>query len=619
MNSPEARPGCRALAVVLTILVAIVSSTQVVLATAQVSPEEHASHHPDQADPATPVAPDGDAATSGGMGGMGEMMKGGGHMTGDAGEPADYALYPTLMRLPDLPIEQRAEIESRAHGRMKAGISLLAGGLDDLIRATPTADFRAMQQSTDRMREGLAIFESGLAAHHALAEGQVPRNVALRWFKSEMDLLDERPGDSTEGVFGLSWFHFSMMLALVVFACAVSGMYFHKMKRASLLLERLAETGQAAPAGPLVEGSVSSRPESGSEQSARELSRRWKGKLRVAAIFKETADVRTIRLAAPEGGALPFTFDPGQFLTVSVDIVGTVVKRPYTIASSPTRGHYCELSVGRVESGTVSRHLCDRVAVGDELDISAASGRFVFKGTESDSIVLIGGGVGITPLMSVIRYLTDTGWMGEVILLLSIRTPRHYIFRRELEFLCRRHPNLRVVPTVTRKGARWSGLTGRIDRDLLESSISHLNDRRIHICGPGPMMTAIEALLGEMGVAPGQIMTESFGKANSTEHGTARGNRGREPAAPVSPTITFQSSDRSAPLPEDKTILDVADDLGIEIDNSCREGTCGTCVVRLVSGVVTMACEDGLDPKEKAAGMVLACQARSTTDVTVDA
>jgi ferredoxin len=87
----------------------------------------------------------------------------------------------------------------------------------------------------------------------------------------------------------------------------------------------------------------------------------------------------------------------------------------------------------------------------------------------------------------------------------------------------------------------------------------------------------------------------------------------------VLPTVAFSVSDKSASLPPDKTILDVADDIGVEIDNSCRVGTCGTCRVKLLSGQVSMAVEDGLEPGDREKGIILACQAKATGNVVVEA
>ena len=133
----------------------------------------------------------------------------------------------------------------------------------------------------------------------------------------------------------------------------------------------------------------------------------WSGQLRVARVFDETPEVRTFRLVPTAGTRLPFDFLPGQYLNLSLMVDGKKVNRSYTIASSPTRVGYCEMTVKREERGVASRHLHDAVREGSLLDVSAPAGRFTFTGTEAESIVLIAGGVGITPLMAKIRYLTD--------------------------------------------------------------------------------------------------------------------------------------------------------------------------------------------------------------------
>ncbi|NNM28225.1 MAG: oxidoreductase, partial [Akkermansiaceae bacterium] len=216
---------------------------------AQVSKEEHLKHHPELAkdgkgDEATKEEGKGPGGMMGGMmGDMGKMME-------QMGAPKDRELYPELMRLPDLPPEKRAEVQAKAHERMKSGAALLATGVKELSDAAPGDDFAAMQTATHKVREGLAEFDSGLAAHRALAEGGEPRNVALQWFRKEMNLaggadFPTRP----QGVFGMSTFHFFSMALLIAFAVAMFVMYFFKMRRASGLLEQLAsDAGKASSA-----------------------------------------------------------------------------------------------------------------------------------------------------------------------------------------------------------------------------------------------------------------------------------------------------------------------------------------------------------------------------------
>jgi len=570
-------------------------------------------------------------------GGMGQMMQ-------QMGVPKPTELYPTLMSLPDLPLEKRREIQAQAHERMKSGAALMSDGLEKLSRAAPTDDFSAMQEATATVREGLAQFESGLAAHRALAEGKAPRNVALQWFKREMNLLGPPNATAKTGTPG--WFHFFIMVLLGTFAAAMIWMYFLKMRRAAALLERLSSAeGVAAAAGPPKQpapAGTASAPAPSSPTSpvsppgppppaaadpaspapvrvpASGKPAKWSGALRVARIFQETPDVKTFRMVNPQGGEIPFTYRPGQYLTLTVSPEGKEVKRSYTIASAPTQRDYVEITVKREEHGLVSRYLHDKLREGDELKVSAPSGRFTFDGTEHDSIVLIGGGVGITPMMSVIRYLTDRAWPGEIFLLYSTRTSREFIFREELEYLQRRHPNLNVVATMTRSaGTVWMGLKGRFNKELIAGAVPDIASRRVHICGPPGMMEAIKAMLLELGVPPEQVKTEAFGTAKRQPKPPPAPGAEKAPAAAA--TVTFAKSGKSAPLAPDVTVLEAAEAVGVEIDNSCRSGTCGSCKVKLLSGTVTMEVEDALEPEDKAQNIILACQAKSSGDVSVEA
>ncbi|MBY0514187.1 MAG: 2Fe-2S iron-sulfur cluster binding domain-containing protein [Gemmataceae bacterium] len=616
MNPARSRAWCP---FCLAVLAACVGLALALPARGQVSKEEHEKHHPAKDKAGQPQG------KKGGMEGMGGMMEGMGGMHGKA-PPKE--LYPSLMSLPDLPPEKREEVRQQAQERMRSGTALMSEGLDQLSQAAEREDYAAMQQATARVREGLAQFESGLAAQRALAEGRAPRDVALQWFKQEMNLLPPAGAESHRGVLGLSWFHFVVMVLLIGFAAAMLWMYFHKMRRASQLLQDL--TGGAAPApttGAVASAGRHAAPPvpttDGSLAPAKPA--KWSGKLRVARIFQETPDVKTFRLMNPLGGVLPFAYLPGQFLTVTVAPDGKPVRRGYTIASSPTQHDHAEITVKHEEGGVVSGFLHARVQEGDLLDFSGPSGSFTFSGRECKCILLIGGGVGITPLMSVLRYLTDRSWPGDIFLIYSCHSPRDIIFREELEYLQRRHPNLRVVVTVSNAdGTDWKGPTGRITKELIAQSVPDVASRYVHICGPVPLMEAARKMLAELGVPKERVKTEAFGpalgKPMPTRPTAAPPVGADEKAARVAlPTVNFSQSDKSAPLPPDKPILDVADEIGVEIDNSCRVGTCGLCRVKLLSGQVTMAVEDGLEPGDKESNIILACQAKSTGNVEVEA
>jgi ferredoxin-NADP reductase len=375
----------------------------------------------------------------------------------------------------------------------------------------------------------------------------------------------------------------------------------------------------------------------------------WSGQLRVARVFQETPDVRTFRLVSTAGRRLPFDFLPGQYLNVSFVIAGKKVNRSYTIASPPTRIGSCELTVKREPMGTSSRHLHDRVDAGTLIDVYAPAGRFTFTGAEADSLVMIAGGVGITPLMAKIRYLTDIGWTGHIYLVFSVKTERDIIFRDELDYLRSRFPNLHVTVTLTRaEGSSGGWERGRISPELLNRVVPQISTRRVHLCGPTEMTERTRQMLLDLGVPAESIKLESFtspARAALVSGGVVSGgvvnDKTRSLATHYSPltthqsptqtsvpavtavngaaTLTFARSRKSLPISAKKTVLEAAEDLGVSISYDCRSGICGQCKIKLLAGHVAMETQDALTPIDRANNLILSCQARCIDQVAVEA
>ena len=376
---------------------------------------------------------------------------------------------------------------------------------------------------------------------------------------------------------------------------------------------------------------TSKRPPQPAPAAAATPPRLWSGALRVVSIVEETPDVRTFRFADPLGQPLPFKHQPGQYLVLSLEIDGKKVKRTYTIASSPVQSDYCEITVKREHVGYGSRHVHETFREGQVVNVSAPAGRFTFNGTESASIVLIAAGVGITPLMSILRTLTAQQWKGDIHFVYSAKTPRDIIFRRELEDLQKRFPNLRLHVTLTRADEKeWAGKKGRITAELLKQIVPDLARHLVYICGPASMMEPTIQLLRELGVPKEQIKSEAFISAKRAETApvglalAAVPDRGDISASiPLTddsgePVLTFARSMKSAPLSPDKTLLEIAEDAGLTPDFECRSGICGRCKTRLLAGSVTMEVQDALDDADKAQNIILLCQAKATESVAID-
>ena len=363
----------------------------------------------------------------------------------------------------------------------------------------------------------------------------------------------------------------------------------------------------------------SAPPGGANAATASPMAANWRGYLRVGSIVPETPNVKTFRLVPSSGeGVLPFTFVPGQFLNVAFSIGGARMNRSYSISSSPTHREYVDLTVKREPRGAVSRHIVDLLNVGDRIEAGGPVGRFTFDGTEADSIVLLSGGVGITPMVSISRYLTERSWPGDIFFIYACRTPADYILGNEVAALQRANPKLHVAVTMTRpEGTDWKGPRGHLTKEFLTRAVPDLASRRVHLCGPPTMMDETKALLAELGVPPERLKTEAFGATKPAP--VAAGTSVKPTAAAAGPKVAFSTNNKSAKIHVGQTVLELSEELGIGIENSCRVGTCGICKVKMTSGEVTMEVEDSLTPEDKTSGIILACQAKPKGDIAVEA
>jgi len=334
-------------------------------------------------------------------------------------------------------------------------------------------------------------------------------------------------------------------------------------------------------------------------------------RLQLARIDVETHDTKTLRflVAAPDR----LSARPGQFLTFQWQIDGKVVPRSYSICSSPTQSAYVEITPKRVPDGHVSAFLNDRAAVGLEVEARGPFGQFYFDEGRHQRIVLLAGGSGITPMMSMLRYIDDRCLRTAVTLIYSVRTRRDVVFEPELTRLRRRLREFRLIVVLSQPDAGWNGPRGRVNRDLIATRVDDLGSSTIFLCGPPAFMESMEGLLTSLAVRPECINRESFGYTRTI------GGAVLEAAPPVQGTVAFARSGKVCDVPPGKTLLEVAEMHGVGIPAGCRQGRCGTCITKLLQGDVQMDSEDGLAAGEKAEGYILMCVARPRGHVEVEA
>ncbi len=223
----------------------------------------------------------------------------------------------------------------------------------------------------------------------------------------------------------------------------------------------------------------------------------------VKQIVRRTPDIISIRFDRPDG----FDFIPGQYMFITLNIGEEDAVKHFTISSSPTEPEYLEIT--KKLTGHDFANALAALKVGDRVQINGPFGDFAFKG-EYEKIALLSGGIGITPLRSMVRYSTDRKLRTMITLLYSNRSEDDIAFREEFEEMQKQNRNLKVVHTITRPGEKWKGLTGRISREMIQKEIQDYMERIFYISGPQKMVDDMVATLVEMKIPEDQIKQEYF-------------------------------------------------------------------------------------------------------------
>ncbi len=231
--------------------------------------------------------------------------------------------------------------------------------------------------------------------------------------------------------------------------------------------------------------------------------------LTVAEIRDETPDVRTFRLDNRDG-RIPHAH-PGTFLHVCAPIDGVETWRSFTVASSPADSSFLELTIKRNPCGQVTNHLFETVRAGGALTVRGTQGGFYFDpDRHPEPLVLVSAGSGITPVMSIARFLAETDPRHPCIFVHGARTADDIIFRAECQRLHDTLPFFAYHVSLSRPGPRWEGGRGRLDGAAVAALVADLQRSRYFLCGPSTFMDAIDAWLRQQGVPAERVHTEQF-------------------------------------------------------------------------------------------------------------
>ena len=301
------------------------------------------------------------------------------------------------------------------------------------------------------------------------------------------------------------------------------------------------------------------------------------------------------------------------------------ITRCYSLSDRPDREYY-RVTIKRVPApadhpevgpGLASNHFHDYVREGSVLRVKAPSGRFFIDPNPDMPVVLIAGGIGITPLMSMLRWCVAAQPQRTVHLYYGVRNSREHAFKSLLEELAASHPALRLNVVYSRPAASDARghdyqHDGHVDIELLRRTLPH-GRHQFYLCGPPAMMQMLVPALSEWRVGTEDIHYEAFGPATVR---WAEAIQAPATAAESMP-IQFRRSGRTLSWDgRDDSLLDFAERCGIEVESGCRAGSCGSCETRLVEGSVSYAHPPDHDVSP---GYCLLCVGRPASALVLEA
>jgi ferredoxin-NADP reductase len=374
---------------------------------------------------------------------------------------------------------------------------------------------------------------------------------------------------------------------------------------------------------------------SDSAQQPKRQSAAWSGlrAFRVARrVYEDAAQTQCSFYLEPVDGLVLPGYKPGQFLTFTIALPlapGTdsrTITRCYSLSDCPSPNHY-RVTIKRVVApaepagvpdGASSNFFHDHVHAGNTLQVRAPSGHFYLDATGLTPVVLIAGGIGITPMMSMLRWCAQHQPQRVVHLYYGVRNSAEHAYKAVLEDMAAKLPQLRLQVVYSKPLADdISGVDyqhkGRVDMALLKQTLPH-GEHQFYICGPTALMESVVPGLSVWGVASTNIHFEAFGPASVRLPKV-------EPLQSIEATkqiaVHFQRSGRTLTWTgKEGNLLDFAEAHGIQVESGCRSGSCGSCVSTMVSGVVDYDSPPDFDLEP---GQCLLCVGKPRNSLALDA
>jgi len=308
--------------------------------------------------------------------------------------------------------------------------------------------------------------------------------------------------------------------------------------------------------------------------------------LKVVEVRKETSDTVTFCFKQP--GLKKLKYFAGQYLSLILVINGRRYVRPYSFSSAPGFDSNLEITVKRVKNGIVSNHLLDMVSVGDSIEVMPPMGDFVFNSDNVYSDVYLWGvGSGITPLISITKFILHSGLPINVHLIYGNRTHESTIFAQTIVALEQQYPHrFKVYHFRTRLSVDQDSaliIEGRIEEKsaikILATHPDHSNTSH-YICGPSGLKDSVKRALYVLGIKEESIFSEEFELVKDPQQFLDIHTQ--------NVIVKYSGKEYMLEVTKGKSILESALDANIDLPYSCQTGNCSTCKGRLISGETKM-------------------------------
>jgi ring-1,2-phenylacetyl-CoA epoxidase subunit PaaE len=350
-------------------------------------------------------------------------------------------------------------------------------------------------------------------------------------------------------------------------------------------------------------------------------------RLKVDKIIRETKDAVSIRLLVPPPLKAMFKYEAGQFLTFHAMINGEDIRRSYSVCQSPYLDEMPTVAVKKVDDGRMSTYLNESLKEGDLIEAMPPLGHFIVTPNPERSVhyVLFGGGSGITPLKSILLTILHEEPLSKVTLFYANRDEDSIIFNDALNTLLQKFSDrLSITHILDNPSSDWKGLSGMLSESkveqLVKSTIVDFRSAHYFICGPGGLMALVKSSLHSMEIANDNIHLEYFAAVVHTEEELIETAEHENDEVLITRKVKVElyGMEEEIEVKPAKTILEAAQDAGMDPPFSCTVGVCTTCRAMLHKGRVKMDEREGLSDAEIDEGFILTCQSHPlTSDVSL--